>query len=207
MPSKKKTTTTARPGALVKPARALRKVFAERLKPPHLRTVDGKDVPYLYFNARGKPGKAPCTKRVFQLVEGRQRAGQPPAGLDRRIHLDFLVGMDITGTVVSVDRLPKIERPRHGMKVVEDNPAENVEMTVDPATGMVHVTRIPPKGVGTKLLVQLINLVDRESQIYPGQVLGGKYEVMDVAGKRVEIDPQEVGRRPDASPDDEFGGD
>lgn len=173
-----------------KPRRKFKeKVYAVNMKPPYLKdgeTTDG-DVPYISFvTAQSNGRRIPCTRKVFKRVEGRKRPGAPHPGLDMRNDLEFVIGVNQEGVVNSVDTFPKTKKLMHNVgRVDEDNP-EYVQLTVD-GDGQVDVKKVP-EHVTYKGVIKLIQLLDGVDEVKPGMLLGGKHEVMSVAGNRVEVD-------------------
>ena len=169
-----------------------KKIYAVRMHPPSLLEgeTEGNPQPMVHFlTERSKAMHFKCTKDVYRRVEGKPRPKAPHPGMDKRSDMEFVIGVDEKDRVTSVDTMPKRKKLMHNVGRV-DAPSDTVQLTVAYG-GQIDIKAIP-EYVTTKGMIRIIQLLDAVTEIKPGMMLGGKHEVMSVAGNRVEIEFADV---------------
>lgn len=178
--------------ALRKPKReGLKKIKAQRLKPPHVTYEEGDDTPTGYFAvyvSNGREFRDPCTKEVCKKILGpTPQPDSPPPGLNSRTGASFVILKDKTGVVKSLDIVANNNYVR-GMIPEALLDKKLVEIEVSPTDGSVEVMLIPAK-VKDAIVNDIIAGIDKETVLKPGLKLGGKYLIREVAGNLIKVQP------------------
>lgn len=192
--------TTAPAGALSKKKRQnVDKRLACSLKPASLVEEDGPEgeivgkslITYVDDTTRNEV-IMPCTREVYRRVTGDPKPGKRKVrSLDYRLGTNFVVVVETKNsvpTVTGIDVLPEIEIRKFGLVPEDQQDVDYVTIAVNPLTGELEVKSVPPN-LTKRTLLHILNSIDREEHLFPGQRLGGRHEVMGVSGNQVSIDP------------------
>lgn len=193
-------TPTVPLGALLKRKRTgIEKRLACSLKPASLADVDsvGEDgevvsnVTYVDDGTRNEI-VMPCTREVFRKVTGDPKPGKRfVKSLDQKLNTHFLIAVEkVQGQDIAtgIDILPEITPNKFNMVSEEQQAVDTVTVVVNQSTGELEVKSVPP-GLTKRALLFILSALDREEALYPGQRLGGRYDVVGVSGNTVSIDP------------------
>jgi hypothetical protein len=172
----------------------------KKYRAPHMKPAEAvasvEDPDEFSFNAifvsDSKEYRFPCDAAMYRKIMGPEpKPGKKNRGLDMQVGIQFLVGVSkSTGYVVSIDILPE-SAYEHGIFPEYLEGVEEVEMVIDQKTGEVRVTKIPAK-ISTRVVESIIAQLDKVDLVEPGMILGGKYEVTNVSGNIVHVNPQLV---------------
>lgn len=189
------------PGSFIKPQVRINKKLALDLKPPFflpntpelLVDIDPSELEFfiLYVSDKAQEVKARTTRRLFRRIEGKKpRKGMPHPAMHKKIHQQYLIGFEGTGSNAVATRIDVFPTHRGYGSTLPEGAKTKVDATaiINPETGEIEITDAPLQ-LRDNDYIRIIRALDNETELYPGKMIGdGRYEVTDVVGNRITID-------------------
>lgn len=190
--TKTQTERTHAPGSLVKVTRlSIVKEHAASILPPQLveDTEGGENHIFkcVYVTPAGQQKTKVCTFDVWKKCEGEKREGKVPTGLDYKIKNDFYVILK-NDTVVGIDIIPKETYSKKGVLPETLSGKEDITLVINPATGDMEVTQIPP-GTTKATVRSLMDVLDKMEVVEPNSTLTGNFSVQSISGNTLSVIP------------------
>lgn len=187
---------------LQKPKReGFSKIKAETFKPTDQKFDEENPAAtefYLVYVSGGNQFTVPTTQALWKRVTGKpQQEGRPLEGYHFKHRHTFVVLREKQHPkrAMYVDIIPEITKLAHGTKpgdqisdkgeMLEEKKTVNIRVLRD---GSLEVLQVP-YGVTDKRVYALMDALDRLDRVSAGDLVANKYEVKDIRGNVIFIDP------------------